>query len=108
MPAQPKPQFARVWRGRTSRDKADEYQAYWLKNGVDPLKNRGALNVQMLRDDRATETEFVTISLWETLEAMTGGRGGDPALVHHLARDPEFLLELPKRVQLLKILDSSD
>lgn len=108
MQAQPKARFARIWRGQTSRDKADEYQAYWLENGVKPLKNRGALNVQMLRDDGAIETEFVTISLWETMEAMTGGRGGDPTLTHHLARDPEFLLELPTRVQVLKILESSD
>ena len=108
MASEPKPQFARIWRGRTARDKADEYQIYWLENGVKPLKNRGALDVQMLRDDGATETEFVTISLWKTLEAMTGDRGGDPTLAHHLERDPEFLLELPKRVQVLKILESGD
>jgi heme-degrading monooxygenase HmoA len=108
MASEHKPQFARIWRGRTARDKADEYQTYWLENGVKPLKSRGALVVQMLRDDGATETEFVTISVWETLENMTGGRGGDPTLTHHLERDAEFLLELPNRVQVLKILEFGD
>jgi hypothetical protein len=30
--------FARVWRGRTRRDRADEYERYWLANGIDLLK----------------------------------------------------------------------
>jgi heme-degrading monooxygenase HmoA len=39
--------FARVWRGRTRRDKADEYERYWLANGIAPLEARGALGIQM-------------------------------------------------------------
>ena len=108
MPDHLQPRFARIWRGRTPRDKADAYQAYWLENGVKPLKARGALNVRMLREDRPADTEFVTISLWNSLEAMTGGAGGDPTLTHHLAKDSEYLIELPTRVQVLKILDSDD
>jgi len=66
------------------------------------------LNVRMLREDRLADTEFVTISLWNSLEAMTGGVGGDPTLTHHLAKDQGYLIELPTRVQVLKILDSDD
>ena len=94
--------FARVWRGRTPRDKADAYERYWLANGVKPLQAKGALSVQMLREDRATESEFVTISYWESVEAM--GAGPDPTRTHHLERDPEFLIELPEHVQILNIL----
>ena len=96
--------FARVWRGRTRRDKADEYERYWLANGIAPLEVRGALDVQMLRDDRGAETEFVTISWWSSVEAMIGRSGDDPHLTHHLDRDPEFLIEVPKEVQILTIL----
>ena len=70
--------FARIWRGRTVKDKADEYQRYLLQNGIAPLEAKGALGVQMLREDRETETEFVTISYWESVEAMTGGSGPIP------------------------------
>jgi hypothetical protein len=38
--------FARVWRGRTRRDRADEYERYWLANGIDLLEAKGALSVQ--------------------------------------------------------------
>jgi hypothetical protein len=73
----PQPRFVRIWRGRTARDKA--YERYWLANGIAPLEAKGALRVEMLREDRDTETEFVTISYWDSIEAMTGGKGDDPA-----------------------------
>jgi heme-degrading monooxygenase HmoA len=101
-----KARFARIWRGRTTRANADAYERYWLQTGIDPLIARGAIDVQMLRDDREAETEFMTISCWESIEAMTGGRGGDPWHAHHLDRDRELLIELPERVQILRILES--
>jgi len=96
--------YARVWRGRTRRDKADDYERYWLAHGAQPLRDRGARAVQMLREDRADETEFVTISWWDSIEAM--GAGPDPTRTHHLPRDPELLIELPEHVQILKLLES--
>jgi heme-degrading monooxygenase HmoA len=98
--------FARVWRGRTVKTKADEYQRYLLQNGIAPLEARGALGVQMLREDRETETEFVTISYWKSVEAMTTGSKADPRQAHHLERDAEFLIELPQAVQILTVLDT--
>ncbi len=98
--------FARVWRGRTTKDKADTYQRYLLENGIAPLEAKGAVGVQMLREDRDTYSEFVTISYWHSVDAMTGGRDGDPREAHHLERDAEFLIELPKKVQILTILET--
>jgi heme-degrading monooxygenase HmoA len=100
------PKFARVWRGRTTKDKADEYQRYLLENGIAPLAARGASEVQMLREDRETETEFVTISYWESIEAMVRDRAADPRRPHHLERDAEYLIELPQTVQILTVLET--
>ena len=58
------------------------------------------------REDRHTETEFVTVSYWESVEAMSRFTGRDPTRIHHLPRDLEFLIELPERVQILKICAS--
>ena len=60
----------------------------------------------MMREDRETESEFVTISFWESVEAMSRFAGPDPKRIHHLARDPEFLVELPEGVQVLDFLHS--
>jgi heme-degrading monooxygenase HmoA len=59
----------------------------------------------MLREDQAEETEIVTISYWESVEAMSRFTGDDPRRIHHLPRDPEFLIELPDSVQVLEITD---
>ena len=99
------PAIARIWRGRTRRDRADEYEAYNYDARVKPLI-RMALGVQTFREDLGNETEFVTISYWESIEAMSEFTARDPFEVHHLERDEEFLIELPTKVQILRLRKS--
>lgn len=99
------PAIARIWRGRTTRDRADEYERYNYEVGIKPLIEK-ALGVQTFREDRQDETEFMTISYWESVEAMSAFAGDDPTKIHHLERDEEFLVELPKEVQILQLLTS--
>ena len=98
--------IARIWRGRTTSAKADEYAQYLYEHGIKPLEKK-ALGVQLLREDREGETEFVTISYWESVEAMSRFAGKDPRRIHHLERDAEFLIELPKAVQILELVSSA-
>lgn len=100
-----KPTIARIWRGRVRRARADEYETYNYEVGIRPLIEK-ALGVQTFREDRETESEFMTISYWENIEAMSRFTGGDPACIHHLDRDKEFLIELPTSVQILRLLEA--
>jgi len=97
-----RPTVARIWRGRTTAARADEYAAYLYEHGIKPLEQK-ALGVQLLREDRPGESEFVTISYWENVAAMSRFAGPDPRRIHHLERDAEFLIELPDGVQVLEI-----
>lgn len=99
------PVIVRIWRGRTPLERADEYEVYNYDAGIKPLIKK-ALGVQAFREDRENETEFMTISYWGSVEAMSKFTGGDPGKVHHLERDSEFLIELPKEVQILRLLRS--
>ena len=99
-----KPTIARIWRGRIPAARADEYARYIYEVGITPLEQK-ALGVQLLREDRAGESEFVTISYWESIDAMTRFTGGDPRKIHHLDRDPEFLIAQPQ-LQILQIVSS--
>ena len=100
-----KPKIARIWRGRTLVARADEYAAYLYEVGIRPLEEK-AMAVLLLREDRQDESEFITISYWESVEAMSRFAGPDPRRIHHLPRDPEFLIELPHSVQVLEITAS--
>ena len=86
MPA--KPAIARIWRGRTTRAKADEYAAYLYDVGIRPLEEK-ALAVMQLREAREHETELVTISYWASVEAMSSFAGPDPRRIHNLPRDSD-------------------
>ncbi|MBZ9941443.1 hypothetical protein LB533_10030 [Mesorhizobium sp. BR1-1-13] len=99
------PKIARIWRGRTLPDKADAYEAYNYEAGIKPLIEK-ALGVQTFRQDTATHSEFMTISYWESVEAMARFTGRDASSIHHLDRDEEFLIELPSHVQILRLLTS--
>ena len=59
-----------------------------------------------IREDRGDETEFMTISYWESRDAMSSFAGDDPTRIHHLERDAEFLIELPTSVQILDLRTS--
>jgi hypothetical protein len=51
-------------------ERADEYETYYMEAGIQPLID-AALGVQALREDRGDEVEFVTISYWEDVAAMS-------------------------------------
>ena len=57
-----------------------------MEAGIPPLIE-AALGVQALREDRGDEVEFVTISYWEDVDAMSRFAGADPRRIHHLERD---------------------
>jgi hypothetical protein len=95
--------IARIWRGRTRRDLADAYEPYLRREGIPPLQEK-SLGVQLFREDREEETEFVTISYWPNADARASFTSGDPHKIHHLPRDEEFLIELPERVAVMRIL----
>jgi heme-degrading monooxygenase HmoA len=82
MTADNRPTIARIWRGRTTPRRADEYEAYLNEVGIAPLIEK-AMGVQSLREDREDESEFITISYWESVEAMSRFTGGDPTRIHH-------------------------
>jgi hypothetical protein len=71
-----------------------------------PQLVRAALGVQTLREQRGDEVEFVTISYWEDIAAMSRFAGDDPRRIRHLDRDAELLVELPTEVQVLAIRSS--
>ena len=85
--------IARIWRGWTRSWDADAYARYLVATAILECRaaagNRGAY---LLRRGESDRTEFVTITLWDSLAAMrafTGENGQQPPLP---ADDARFLI----------------
>jgi hypothetical protein len=49
----------------------------------------------------------MALTYWESWDTMSAWAGDDPLQVRHLPRDPEFLIEMPERVQVLDIVEDT-
>lgn len=95
-----KAKVARMWQGRTTDAKADEYEKYNYEEGIKKIaETSGNLGVQMMRISKDGITEFTTISYWSSREDIKRYAGEDIEKPHHLPKDAEYLLELPQSVK---------
>jgi heme-degrading monooxygenase HmoA len=95
-----KAKIARIWQGRTTNARADEYEKYLSEAGIKKIaETEGNLGVQVMRYSKDEITEFITISFWANREAIKRYAGEDIEKPHHLPRDAEYLLELPESVK---------
>jgi heme-degrading monooxygenase HmoA len=70
--------IARIWHGWTTPANADAYETL-LRSEVLPGISRidGARGAYVLRDPVGDEVEFVTITFWDTLDAVRAFAGED-------------------------------
>jgi heme-degrading monooxygenase HmoA len=92
---------ARLWRGRVKNARADEYQRYLEKEGIEKLKAiKGNLGAEMFRQPlHDGTTEFVVVSYWPTRDAIHAYAGVDIERAHDLPRDKDFLIDPDKTVK---------
>lgn len=96
---------ARLWHGRTRESIANEYAKYLHEEGVKKLRSiKGNRGVQVFRRMSEGIAEFITISYWESRDVIRAYAGEDIEKTHHLAKDPEYLLELEPTVKHFDIL----
>ena len=98
--------IARTWRGAVRREDADRYVEYLQRTGIPEYRatpgNRGAW---ILRRDEGDTTEFVTLSFWDSLEAVEGFAGADPTRAVFYPEDDSFLVERDLEVAHYDLID---
>ena len=89
--------IARTWTGAVHTTDADKYADYIRETGFaeygETPGNRGAW---LLRRDDGEETEFVTLSLWESLDAIVAFAGDDIEAAVLYPEDAGYLLGEPR------------
>jgi heme-degrading monooxygenase HmoA len=80
--------IARTWRGWTRIEDADAFLDYVERTGGRASRaTPGNLGFYILRRDDGDRTEFVTMSLWESLDAIRAFAGDDLAAVFYDEHD---------------------
>jgi antibiotic biosynthesis monooxygenase (ABM) superfamily enzyme len=86
--------IARVWRGATLAEHADEYAAYLERTGMESARalpgNRGTLVLHHVRGDRA---EFETILLFDSLDDVRAFAGDELEAAVFFPEDDRYLVE---------------
>jgi heme-degrading monooxygenase HmoA len=96
---------ARIWRGQTRVQDAETYSVYLYEHGTLKIERMpGNLGVIMLKSIGDVIADFTVISFWPNRTAISSWSGDDLTRTRHLERDPEFLLALPERVELVDVV----
>jgi heme-degrading monooxygenase HmoA len=85
--------IARTWRGAVRAEDADAYLAYVTETGLAGYRSTpGNLGAMALRRIVGEECEFVTVSFWESREAIRGFAGDNIEQARFYPEDDQFLV----------------
>ncbi|HZW94667.1 MAG TPA: hypothetical protein VFF64_17090 [Candidatus Eremiobacteraceae bacterium] len=91
--------IARIWHGKTKASDAAAYLAYLFKSGIPAYRatrgNKGAWVLRRIDNDVA---HFLTLSFWESREAIAAFAGSDIEVAKYYPEDEKYLLEFEPKV----------
>lgn len=91
--------FVRMWHGRVETGKAQAYRAFLNRRAIpDYRATAGNLSAYILERQEGGVTHFITMTFWESMEAIKGFAGDDPELAKYYPEDRDYLLEFEPRV----------
>lgn len=98
--------IARIWKGIVRREGSDAYADYIRHTGFNEYAattgNRGAW---MLRRHQAERTEFITFSLWDSVQAIRAFAGEDIDAAVYYPEDESYLIERDATVSHYEVVD---
>ena len=91
--------IVRIWHGRTPRERADEYAAFLTLRAIPDYRGTaGNLDVAILRRDEAEVSHFLTVTRWESEDAIRAFAGSEVLKAKYYGEDKDFLLEFEDQV----------
>jgi len=97
--------IARIWRGRVPAAKADDYLEYLLATGLkDYAATPGNRGVRALRRVEGEVAEYLTLTFWDSMDAVRGFAGDDVERAVYYPEDDVFLLEKQPEVEHYEVL----
>ena len=98
--------IARVWRGATRAEDADEYLDYLRRTGLAEYAatagHRGTLALRRIEGDRA---QFVLLTTWESMDAVRRFAGDDPERAVFYPEDDRYVVSRDDRVAHFEVVE---
>ena len=91
--------IVRMWHGRVPTSKADEYAQFTVGRAIPDYRSvPGNISAHVLQRREGDITHFITLTFWESLEAIKGFAGQDVEAAKYYPEDKDFLLEFEPTV----------
>ena len=98
--------IARTWTGAVLRADADAYAEYIRATGFAEYgRTAGKRGAWMLRRDDGDRTEFITLSLWDSVDAIKAFAGEDIEAAVLYPEDERYLIDGESSVTHYEVVD---
>ncbi len=101
--------IARIWHGWTTPENADAYYQALTEEvipQIESYKMKGYRKIEVLRQEHADETEFITIMYFDSLDLIKQFVGEDYEVAHVPEAAQKVLKRWDKRSQHYEVVDS--
>ena len=97
----------RMWHGRVPTAKKQAYLEYLKGTGLkDSSATAGNRGVDLLSRDGGSLTEFVTLTWWDSVDAIKAFAGADHQKARYYPEDSQYLAEMEPFVKHYEVLHS--
>lgn len=100
--------IVRMWHGRVPTKKAKAYREFTNHRAIRDYQSvPGNISVHILERQEDEVTHFITLTFWESLDAIRGFAGDDLEKAKYYPEDKDFLLEFEPRVVHYEVVGQS-
>ncbi len=97
--------IVRLWHGRTSLSKADEYAEFMKERAApDYASIDGLKKLYFLRRIESEAAHFLLVTLWDSMESVKRFAGEHPEKAKYYPEDDSFLLEKEETSALYELV----
>ena len=100
--------IVRLWHGRVPTEKAPQYRAFLNVRAIPDYRSvPGNVSVHILERADGAITHFITMTFWQTVDAIRGFAGDDIDTAKYYPEDRDFLLEFEPHVVHYEVVGES-
>ena len=101
--------IVRMWHGRVPTTKAKDYREFTNRTAIPDYQSvPGNISVHILEREEGDITHFVTLTFWESFDAIRGFAGEDVERAKYYPEDKDYLLEFEPTVIHYEVVGQSN